>query len=383
MATLIRCPSCKFEIDATASKPGSIIKCANCKHDMRIPAGELKPEDVPRGMARQTPLFRKMSNVTAPGARGRPRGGPSDRGASTQPGGYNNGLAIGGAVAGLAALIGIAVLLMKNSGTEAPSAPPKKLMARRTEEAPPPPPPAAGPEAPKPPTSDSSGPPSSWEPDASADVSASVKPVFADPARAQEAILLMKAGNTDQINNSPYSFLPHVINTLISEDKVLAHAAFRALASYCEHANIRDSKDKIPIELEWFNSARYRGYVYQFWAGPGGWWEKKGAGLPDAPTSGGGTNIDKVDWLGLARQLKGGGYHDRTTHQGVAFSKVRAFGKAAYPKLAALLDDEDVSLAADVNNVLNELTGQKMPKVTEANRSAVKALWIDWISRNK
>jgi len=381
MATLIRCPGCKFEIDATASKPGSIIKCANCKHDMRIPAGELKPEDVPRGMARQTPLFRKMANVAAPGARGRPRGGPTERGASTQPGGYNNGLAIGGAVAGLAALIGIAVLLMKNSGTEAPPAPPKKLTARRTVEAPPPPPPPVAPEGPKAPFSDSTPAPSSWEPDASGDVPESVKPVPSDPALAQEALLLMKAGNTDRINNSPYSFLPHVINTLISEDKVVAHKAFMALHAYCEHASILDDKQKNPIQMEMFNSARYRGYIYSLWAGT--WWGQNAQKLPDAPVSGGGSNLDKVDWMALARQLKGGGFHDPTTHQGVAFRKVKSYGRGAYPRLAALLDDDDISLAADVNNVLNELTGQKMPKVTEVNRSAVKALWLDWISRNK
>src|SRR5205823_4785244 len=53
-------------------------------------------------------------------------------------------------------------------------------------------------------------------------------------------------------------------------------------------------------------------------------------------------NVDNVNWDALMRDLRpGGGFEHLDRPEGVAFQKVKNFGKAAYPKLIKYIDDEE------------------------------------------
>jgi hypothetical protein len=385
MSTLLRCPRCKSEVDASASKPGSVIKCLHCRADMRVPDAPSGPGPAKVAGGRQSTLFRRMTNAALPGQRGRVTAGPTfsgeGRGASRR-GSDMSGLYVGGGVVGVIAIAVVIGVMMSQKSAE-PGTPggPKKLVAHR--QPPPPPPPEAPPPEPvKPPSERGSGPPSSWEPDAASRVLAGVNPVPCESALEKEALGYIRSGNTDRINSSPYHFLPFVLNSLISEDRDLAKGAFAALAAFCEHQRILLTGNKNPVDLGWVNSAEYRGYIYQDWAGK--WWSQNARKLIDAPIGPGElAAVDKVDWHSLVQQLIGGSYHDSTTPSGATFLKVKAYGRAAWPKLANLIDHEDLSVARAAAEVLNELTGQKRPRPTEANRAEVKAGWLSWISSQK
>jgi len=384
MSTLLRCPRCKSDVDASAAKPGSIIKCLHCRADMRVPDAPSASGAAKASGGRQSVLFRRMTNASIPGQRGRAVAGPTfsgeGRGASNR-GSDMSGLYMGGGIVGVIAIVVVIALMMSGKSSE-PGAQggPKKLVVQRPP--PPPPPPEAPPEPVKPPSERGSGPPSSWEPDAASRVVASVNPVPCESALEKEALGYIRAGNTDRINQAPYHFLPFVLNSLISEDRDLAKGAFAALAAFCQQQRILLTGEKNPIDLGWVNSAEYRGYIYQDWAGK--WWSQSSRKLIDAPIGAGElAAVDKVDWESQVRQLMSGSYHDSTTPSGATFLRVKAYGRAAWPKLANLIDHEDLGVGRAAAEVLNELTGQKRPRPTEANRAEVKAGWLSWISSQK
>lgn len=377
MSTLLRCPRCKSEIDASQQKPGSIIKCAHCRGDMRIPE-ETKQGGHGMGSGRQSTLFRRMSNATVPGQHGpsAPRTGYADpRGASGR-GRDLGGLYVGGGIVALIGVIIVIGVLMKGGGAEPTGKTGRKKETRAPVEAPPPPPPPP-PIQDLAPNENPAGPPSSWEPDAIGYVLQSVKPVPSEPGHEKEGLELIKAKNSAQINLRPFRYLPFAINALISEDRELALAACQILYSFCEERGLRDSKDKNPIDMSWVNSAKYRGYIYSHWSTT--WWPQSSSKLPDAP--GNQDAVNRIDWKDMTRRLRGGGYHDPTTPQGAALKTVRNLGKATWPKLAELIDDEELGRTAA--QILTELTGEKKPLPTEQNRTEVKNAWLAWIAAQK
>jgi len=325
-----------------------------------------------------------MANAAVPGQRGRVVAGPTfsgdGRGASKR-GSDMSGLYMGGGIVGVIAIVVVIAVMMSGKSPEpGTQGGPKKLT--RTPPPPPVAPPAPAPEPIKPPSERGSGPPSSWEPDAASRMQATVNPVPCESALEKEALGYIRAGNTDRINSAPYHYLPFVLNSLITEDRELAKGAFAALAAFCQHQRILLTGEKNPVDLGWVNSAEYRAYIYQDWAGK--WWGQNSRKLIDAPIGAGElAAVDKVDWESQVRQLIGGSYYDSTTPSGTTFLKVKAYGRAAWPKLANLIDHEDLSVGQAAASVLNELTGQKRPRPTEANRAEVKAGWLSWISSQK
>ncbi len=77
----------------------------------------------------------------------------------------------------------------------------------------------------------------------------------------------------------------------------------------------------------------------------------------------------------------GGGYDDPTRPEGVAFARVKAMGPAAYPRLIAYIDNEDILLGKAAVKVLNHLTGRMQPHPNEANKARVKAEWEAWLGK--
>jgi hypothetical protein len=205
-----------------------------------------------------------------------------------------------------------------------------------------------------------------------------VTPLKTDPTAEKDALVFIKSKNSQRINTSPFRYLPFVINALISEDRELAHAAFVVLNLFAEDRGEYDSKGKPILDLAWVNDAEYRGYMYMWWNNK--WWPERAQKLPDAP--GNQAAVERTDWLGLVRELKGGAYHDSETPQGVAFRKVKNLGRAAWRKLADLIDHEDLTIGQTAAQVLTELTGEKKPRPNEQNRSEVKNAWLAWIEKN-
>jgi hypothetical protein len=389
MATLIRCPRCKSETDASASKPGSIIKCVHCRGDMRVPEGSKTPAAGGMSGGRQSTLFRRMTNATVPGQRGRtaaPMPGSGGGRGSSDRGADKSGLYLGaGIAAGVAVIIAI-VLVTKGKSSEptAKNQPRKEVANRAPLQAPP-----AVPAAPAPPVLPDKPPdrtpPSSWEPDAMRYVMASVRPVPTEAAAEKDALHWIEQGDPKRILASPFRYMPFVINSLVSEEQRLAIGAFKVLHAFCEHRNIKFADDKEPagknpIDLTRVNDAHYRGYQFENWASE--WWPRSAHKLPDAP--GNLQAVEKTDWLALVSAMKPGSYHDESTPSGAAFRKVQNLGQAAWIKLAELIDHEDLSVGRSAAQALMELTGErKILLPNEQNRSDVRAAWVAWINKNK
>ena len=74
-----------------------------------------------------------------------------------------------------------------------------------------------------------------------------------------------------------------------------------------------------------------------------------------------------------------GGFDQLDRPEGIAFQKVKTYGKAAYPKLVAFIDDEDTAMGIAAVAVLNALTGRDTPLPKGINKSRVKAEWEEWL----
>jgi hypothetical protein len=201
--------------------------------------------------------------------------------------------------------------------------------------------------------------------------------VPAEPANEKLAIDVIRAKNTKLVLQSPFRYLPWIINSLISEDRELARNALQLLYDFCEERKDFDSKGKNLIDMAWVNDAEYRGYTYSFWSTT--WWPERAHKLPDAPGSK--DAVNRMDWVALTRQLQGGAYHDESTPQGTAFRKVKNLGKAAWPKLAEMIDHDELPLGRTAAQVLIELTGNKISLPNETNRVEVKNAWLAWIAK--
>jgi DNA-directed RNA polymerase subunit RPC12/RpoP len=93
--------------------------------------------------------------------------------------------------------------------------------------------------------------------------------------------------------------------------------------------------------------------------------------------------VDNVDWDRLMRDLRpGGGFEHLDRPEGVAFQKVKSFGKAAYPKLVRYIyidDEQEPTMSVAAVAVLNALTGRDTPLPKAVNRAKVKAEWEEWL----
>jgi len=91
-------------------------------------------------------------------------------------------------------------------------------------------------------------------------------------------------------------------------------------------------------------------------------------------------NVDNVNWDALMRDLRpGGGFEHEDRPEGVAYKKVKSFGKAAYPKLIGYIDAEEPAVAVAAVAVLNSLTGRDSAYPKGVNKSKIKAEWEEWL----
>ncbi|HEU4338548.1 MAG TPA: hypothetical protein VFS19_00645, partial [Planctomycetota bacterium] len=165
---MIRCPRCKSENDASAARPGSVIKCTHCRGDMRVPDAAKAPAAAGGGRAvggRQSTLFRRMTNATVPGQRGRsvPSPGAGDGRGASDRGRDMSGLYLGAGIAALAAVIIAIGLVMKGKSADPPAKGGTKREIARSPNLPPPPPvePLPPPPPPVAPNEGTKGPPAS------------------------------------------------------------------------------------------------------------------------------------------------------------------------------------------------------------------------------
>jgi len=90
--------------------------------------------------------------------------------------------------------------------------------------------------------------------------------------------------------------------------------------------------------------------------------------------------VDNVNWDSLIRELRaGGGFDHPDRPEGVAFQKVKSFGKAAYPKLIAYIDHEQPEFGIAAVAVLNALTGRDSALPKGVTKSKIKAEWEEWL----
>lgn len=91
-------------------------------------------------------------------------------------------------------------------------------------------------------------------------------------------------------------------------------------------------------------------------------------------------NVDNANWDHLMRDLRpGGGFEHLDRPEGVAFQKVKAFGKAAYPKLISYIDNEEPAVAVAAVVVLNTLTGRDSALPKGVSKAKIKAEWEEWL----
>ena len=377
MTTQIRCPRCKAETDSSTAKPGSVIKCVHCRGDMRVPDVAKSGGPGIKG-GRQSTLFRKMTNATVPGQRGRAPSVPTGGGrpgadAPRDMSGVYKGIGIAG---GIAAVIVIGIL-MKGKSPEPEKTTGKKSTPKTVAPLPPPPPP--------PPPVDTkaeiekSGAPPTYEHGADSLVHYSIKPLTpSDPAAEKDAMTFIKNVNMPRILATPYRYLPFVINSMISEDQAMAVASFQVLHGFCEEMKLYTSDGKNVIDLHLVNSPKYRAWMYQEWVTK--FWPERSNKLPDSP--GNKEAVERENWVELARRLQGGAYHT-DDNQGIAYRKVKSYGKAAWPKLVALIDHEELPVARSAGQLLNDLTGEKKPLPNEQNRTELRNAWTTWVEKNK
>ncbi|MBI4566635.1 MAG: hypothetical protein HY716_18310 [Planctomycetes bacterium] len=405
MARMVKCPRCTLHIDASGVEPGGLLRCPKCSNEMRTSDSDQKPRSAigqKKGSAkdseggaskRQTMLFRKMAGARVPGMTGnRPPRGGYDRAGKEAPKSSMSGVVLWTA-AGIVLLIGgaIGIVLIANQGEPQKAARGKTKASRPAAAAPAPPPESEPPSRPRrdePQLQKLDGnyvAPNTWERGARVWVT---PPGFAtldvDEATNQEALGMLAAEQYDRINENPYRYMPAVINALLDDGESVARHALRMMHAFCAaHGIVAEVSGENPIRLDLANSAQFRGGAFSQWAE---WWLRNSGNVKGAPAGAAAASrvdVDTLNWDWLASRLKGGGaFFDSTTPQGQAFAQIKAAGKAAYPKLAHYLDNEDLGLAQAVAAALNELTGQNKPLPRLDTQAQVKAEWLDWISKN-
>ena len=173
---------------------------------------------------------------------------------------------------------------------------------------------------------------------------------------------------------------------MLSNDKTVAKSAFQYMHALCSKHGMKTQSGKNPIEMEYFNLATWRGGGYQEWSE---WFEKsrnqiaawKDAGKPGKVQIRA-QNPANANWDKLMRDLRvGGGYGEMDRPEGLAFARVQAMGKGAYPYIVRYLDNPDSGLGSGANAVLNELTGRSV-RWHALDKHPIRKEWEAWIGRN-
>jgi len=94
-------------------------------------------------------------------------------------------------------------------------------------------------------------------------------------------------------------------------------------------------------------------------------------------------NADNANWDQIMRDLRpGGGFEHMDRPEGIAFAKVKTFGRAAYPHLIKYIyinDEQEPAISMAAVVVLNTLTGRETPLPKAATRAKAKAEWEEWL----
>ena len=436
-----KCPKCKGVLDASGVGAGSSVRCEECCVMVRVPAGGKTGKIAPRSrgrrrrgrggragggsggggrvggggggnrpkklVARQSQLFAKMNRSKA--QQGPP---PSalvgDRGGAASKSGMSGGVIaiIGLGVIGLIAL----VVVLATGGSKKP-----KWDASAEEEhsdpaysegntggsysepqpAPPPAPARPAPRAKKKPTlrKSSSGRydiPATFEKNAGLSDQArrSKKPseLGVDAGLISQAKAKLSRGDFRSLLAEDYTYTGPVICNMLSNEESVARSAFQYMLRLCSKRGMLLQSGKNPIEMEYFNLAQWRGGGYQQWSE---WFEKSRNQIADWKNAGKpgkvkirAQNPASADWDKLMRDLRvGGGYDEMDRPEGLAFARVQAMGKKAFPYIARYLDHQDSGLGSGANAVLNELTGRSV-RWHALDKHSIKKEWEAWIGRN-
>lgn len=192
-----------------------------------------------------------------------------------------------------------------------------------------------------------------------------------------------------EIVDRDVTWMPYIIDGLLSDTESVARSSFQALHRVCRKRSISSSEEgfRNPIKLENFNSSYFRGGEYVFWSEQ--WWGKKNvrkvvAGWGREPrvviTLDGGAHLR--DWDRLMRDLRAGGaYDDVSRPEGRAFAAVKKLGPSAYPRLIMFIVNEDPLMGRAAVAVLNELTGRQCPLPNETTQVTIKSQWESWCKR--
>ena len=431
MARLIKCPRCQSQLDVTNVAGGTTMRCSDCGAMLRVPTGTTgQYSKVPSGTqpavqssapakkpgGRSTSLFKKMSNMKAPGAAGHPpRGGGEDRRGGFAPRKSGNGpmLALG-AAGGAVVLIVLLVLMVSSQKGKAEE---KQLSVearkrsvaeqnrqemerRRLEDEQYEKDLAAQKEAEKAGKKTASlvkkgG--GSYEAPATFEPGAAKQATRADDLTVDEAVFkeyeaLASAGKIREILDNDAKWTPHIIKGMISDHEGIARTSFQAMADFCVKHKISTSEEgfKNPVKMELVNSAYYRGHEYAFWTE---WWSKdknksevsarggKGGDRESARVVG--EDPARAKWDEIMGNLRAGGgaFDDPKRPEGMAFAKVQNMGAGAYPYLIKYIDNEDILLAKAACRVLNMLVGKDVPMPSEATKGQIKTQWENIVNK--
>jgi hypothetical protein len=424
VAKLIKCPRCQAKIDVTDLSAGSTVRCTDCGAMVRIPTGNTgkhaavpgavppPPPPAPAPQAagkdrptkkramggRQTNLFRKMSNVKAPGDK-RPRG-DSDRGAAGKSG--NTNLVIGGVVGGIL-LIGVVAYAMMGGKSDKHTA--KSDPAESSERK----------KKPASTNSNTSRPPekSSFSPGAAPSVPAgtfqpgarglvdtsmpNLNSLLRDEALKREYEALITGGKASEVVAQDHRWILVAFDGILSDNEAVARGSMevihdiivkRGFAKDVEQYTKLATQSKMPG----FEIASARTEEYQYWAR---WWFTRssqdmvakwatdsGATFNPAPAAKSvSAPAGAGEWEQIMTGLRsGGGYHNQNSPEYPYFQHVKGMGKAAYPNIIKYIDHEDPAMGKAAVSLLCELTGHESERrVNESNKAAIKADWDAWL----
>lgn len=395
MAKFVGCPSCQASVDVGPFKPGTVVACPGCESHIKVP-GAAPPAPPPRS---KTPVMRKAMAARTPGIR---KGPPRPRRARPQ-GNPNQGMMIGGGIAGVVALI--VVIVAVNSKKEEPKKE-KKPPAESAVEAPAPPPVQEG-----------------FEKGAQM-MAGKAEMHEIDPALGKVFSELALAGRysdlitpKDAIGN-----LKIALMHLIGDDEKLARAGWGYIEAFFSDKRIkaRQSGAKPPTIPGDFNKAERRSAFYAAWgewptkqknvdvtnealggvpavaeAGPTGTAPPKVKSAdPDAPDIVDPAAAKEIDaktwesWMPIIREGALEGEHAEIRARIV--KSLMGMGKKGIEKLIENLTVDDIGMAMGCARALNDIVmllpperGGGKDRVKDEPRAkdveAVREAWREWL----
>jgi hypothetical protein len=420
MAKILKCPGCQEKIDVTDLSGGSTVKCEACGTMVRLASGNTgkvpaaappPPAAAPAkkdrstkvrtggaGPGRQTDLFKKMSNVRAPGEKGRPRGGGGGGGGGDKGEAKSNtGMIIAIAAAAIVVIGGVAFAVLssnkespaktsgsKGEGREGGTSSTKK---KKKEE------PKLTPLAKVDPPTDSG----TFKPGARglAGVGKDVPDMRCAPDAKQTYEGLVSSGKVAEVVNQDYTWVTFVIDGLLSDNEAVAKGSMDAMHQIIVKRKLdarMSDLAKNPI-IGGFNMPEMRSGEYTYWAQ---WWFTKSArdAVADWAASAGGTtggggdpstprvaagNAATEPWEETLKKCRSGGFTNSSNPEYYEYQKIKGMGKSAYPHLISFIDNDELGTTAVL--ILKELSGRSeaASRVTPANKAKIKEDWEGWL----